>query len=69
METFRADDPVTLAQYAQENNLLDKSVWKWANQYLKDKKKTNVLMRRAMSSRNKTSREKYQFGVKVPRTV
>jgi hypothetical protein len=39
MEIIRKDDPVTLAKYADENNLTTQSMWKWTHRYVKNKKK------------------------------
>ena len=35
----KADDPVTVAKYAEENGLVDKPYWKWAKRYIKNKTK------------------------------
>ena len=34
MQVIREDDPITLANYAKEYELLDKSKWKWTKRYL-----------------------------------
>ena len=39
LNNMKADDPVTVAQYVEKKGFVDKSCWKWANQYLKNKKK------------------------------
>ena len=67
MEIMKKDDPVTLAKYAEENHLLNKSAWKWANRYVKNKKKV-IRISRLMASKRKTG-TKYQFGYRVPRTI
>ena len=36
LEIIKEDDPVTLAEYAQRNELQDRAAWKWVKRYLKD---------------------------------
>ena len=35
---IRKDDPVTIAEYAKENNLLNTRGWKWARKIAKNEK-------------------------------
>jgi len=37
MDAIKKDDPVTLAKYAEEHDLLEKTAWKWAARYMKRK--------------------------------
>ena len=70
MEVIKKDDPVTLAQYADEKNLTDTPTWEWAKQYLRNRKQWNRLLKQAHLNKKRTGRAiKYQFGVKIPRTV
>jgi hypothetical protein len=69
LDTIKKEDPVTLAQYARENRLLDKSMWMWAKRYVKDKAKIARSIRRLKASKRKTRGIRYQFGVRVPRTL
>jgi hypothetical protein len=34
IEIIKEDDSVTLAEYARDNDLLNKAKWKWADRYL-----------------------------------
>ncbi len=68
MEVIRKDDPVTLAKYAEDQNLTDKAIWKWAKGYVKNKKVYNRMKRNLMRAKTK-QRVKYQFGVKVPGSI
>ena len=68
METIKKDDPVTLAGYAAKNNLLEKSIWKWAKRYVKNAKKFKRVLRDARLMKKRTGKAtKYQFGQRVPR--
>ncbi len=69
MEVIKIDDPVTVANYAKENNLLNKSIWKWINKYCKNNKKFNRMYRQAVLQKKKSQTVKYKFGVRIPRTV
>ena len=69
MEVIEQDDPVTLAQYGQKKNLLHMSKWKWTNRFIKKKKKFGRLKRQMMSARRKSKGPKYQFGIRVPRSL
>ena len=63
---MRHDDPVTLAKYAKENDLLNTPGWKRLKHYVKSAKamKRNLKQVRIFAARTKL---KYKFGVKVPR--
>jgi hypothetical protein len=64
------DDPVTLAKYAEDNNLLDTPGWKQLNRIARSKKKIQRMLKQANLSSNKRSKGPiYQFGVQVPRNV
>ena len=39
LNTMKADDPVTIYKYAERKGLINQPYWKWANHYLKNKKK------------------------------
>jgi hypothetical protein len=69
MEIIRKDDPVTLAKYANKNNLTTQSTWKWTHRYIKNKKKLSRMYRKAMMFKKKSFGIRFQFGVCVPRTV
>ena len=43
MEMIKKDDPITLAKCAQENQLLDQSIWNWAKCYVKKERKLKRL--------------------------
>jgi len=66
LSTLATDDPVFMAQYALDNDLLSTPGWKRFRRYGKSKKKMNRLVRQ---SKLKSKREGpiIKFGVKVPR--
>ena len=68
IQVIRKDDPITLANYAKEYGLLDKSKWKQTKRYLTLNKTSQRKI--AQIYAKKTSHGKrYKFGVRVPRTV
>ena len=70
MEVIKKDDPITLAKYAKEQNLLDYSIWKWARSYSKNEKKYKRLLKQARLMKKRTGKAiKYQFGIRVPRNI
>jgi hypothetical protein len=64
--TIAADDPVTCAKYARENNLLDTEGWKQFRQLAKNEKKLKQMINQA---KLKSYRRDpfWKFGVIVPR--
>ena len=44
---MQQDDPVILAKYSQENNLLDEPGWKKLLQYVKSSKSLNINLKQA----------------------
>ena len=44
MEVIKKDHPVTLAEYAYDNELTDKTVWKWGKRFSKNIKKLNRMV-------------------------
>ena len=69
MENIKKDDPVTLAKYAENRELLEQSMWKWARRYVKNQKKFIRMMRQLMAAKRKARGIKYQFGVRVPNSI
>ena len=69
MDAIKKDDPVTLAKYAEEHDLPEKTAWKWAAQYVKRKTRFARMFRQMMKSKQKAQNVKYQFGIGVPRTL
>lgn len=69
MEVIKKDDPATLAKYAYDNDLTDKTVWKWAKRYSKNIKKLKRMVRNLRASKRSSRGIKYQFGVRVPRNI
>ena len=63
---MRQDDPVTLAKYGQENNLLDEPGWKRLRRYVKTAKRLNRNLKQARMFATRTAQH-YKFVVKVPR--
>jgi len=69
MEIIKKDDPISVAMYAQKKNLLEQAMWRWAGHYIKNKKRMNNMYRQMMASKRKKTGPKYQFGVRVPRSI
>ena len=62
------DDPVTLAAYAKEHNLVDTPGWKFLRRYThRAKHLRRMLNQTRRQSKNNSPR--YKFGVQVPRNV
>ena len=60
------DDPITCAEYADNNKLLDTHGWKSLRKYVKNKKKLDHLLKQAKLKW--LCREPiYKFGICVPR--
>ena len=60
-------DPVTLAKYASDNDLLGLDGWKRFRKYAKSKKKLSRLLRQVRLHTAKTA-IRIKFGVRIPRT-
>ena len=66
LNTMKADDPVTISKCVEKNGLIDQPYWKWANRYLKNKKKLLHLSRQVFLAKQRKE-PVYKFGVQVPR--
>ena len=66
IQILRQDDPVTLAKYGSEHDLLDQPGWKRLKRYVRSAKimKRNLKQARMYAARTVV---RYKFGVKVPR--
>jgi hypothetical protein len=67
LDQVRKDDPVTVAKYAVDNNLLDTDGWKSLRRIAKNQKKLDRMLRQS----NLASMRRgpfYMFGVQVPRS-
>ena len=66
LKTFAKDDPISVAEYAHANGLLETPGWKHLRHIVKNQKKFGRLVKQA---RLKSIRRApiYQFGVQVPR--
>ena len=60
-------DPVTLARYAHDHDLLNKPGWKFLRQTAKRNRFVNVIMN-AIKRRGMANQVQYKFGVCIPRT-
>ena len=67
LKLFIKDDPVTVAEYAHANGLLDTPGWKHLRHIVKNQKKYGRLLKQA---KLKSYRREpiYMFGIRVPRT-
>ena len=64
------DDPVSVASYAAENNLIDTTGWKRVKHIAKNQKKLQRMVNQARLCHNSGRNAKtimYSFGIKVPR--
>ena len=61
-----ADDPITLALYAKENNLLNVPGWKSLKKHARREKKLIRLINQVKLRSFRTS-PKYQYGFQVPK--
>ena len=66
LTNMKKADPITLATYAKENNLLNKKGWKWAKKIKIDAAKLIRLAKRVCKA--KRNDPKYMFGIKVPQS-
>ena len=62
------DDPVTLAKYAKQNNLLDTPGWKFLHRIVRHAKQLQLMVNQA-HLQSKKNTVQYKFGVRVPRNV
>ena len=60
------DDPITVAQYAQEKGLLDCDGWKRLKRYTRRKKKFDRQVKAAKTQAARDAKQ-YKFGVQIPR--
>ena len=66
LSEFWRNDPMTVAIYAKEHQLLEVPGWKRFKSYIQSKKKVNQLRMQAKMSAKRHSIQ-YKFGVQVPR--
>ena len=69
MEFIKKDDPVTLENYAYDNSLTDKAIWKLAKRYLNNATKLKRMVHNLKASNRILRSIKYQFGVLVLRNI
>ena len=74
LSVMRESDPLTLARYAEENNLLETRGWKWAKEkereikhYIRNVTGETQKNETKKKRKFKKSLPKYKFGVQVPR--
>ena len=66
LNTMKADDPVTFSKYVEKNGLINQPYWKWANHYLKSKKKFLHLSIQVFLAKQRKG-PVYKFSVLVPK--
>ena len=66
LRAISADDPVTCADYARRNNLLDTEGWRHLKRYGKNAKKLTRLLNQA-KLRSYRETKKYKYGFEVPK--
>jgi hypothetical protein len=62
------DDPVTLAIYAQQHDLLDTPGWKHVKRFLPNNTAASILIHKSVTSHQPPT-PIYQFGIEVPKNV
>jgi hypothetical protein len=67
LKIIAADDPVSCAIYARENDLLDKPGWKRLKQIAKQAKTFTRMVNQA-KLRSYNTAPRYKYGFEVPRT-
>ena len=67
LDLIASDDPVTGAEYALKNNLLDQIGWKRFRRFAKNEKKMQRMINQAKLRRYRQD-PFWKFGVMVPRT-
>ena len=67
LDLIASDDPLTCAEYAKQNNLIDTPGWKRFCRYAKSEKKLQRLINQA-KLKNYRRDIFWKFGVEVPRT-
>ena len=63
---MRRDDPMYLAKYIRDNDLLDKPGWRHLCCYINDTNKTNRLLK-AVKAKQRWNIVKTTFGMEIPR--
>ena len=66
LNSIKASDPVTLALYAKENNLLDTDGWKGLRRHAKGTKKMMRIIKQ-IKLRSFRTAPRYQYGFQVPK--
>ena len=69
MEIIKIDDPVTLAKYADDKKLTNQAMWKWTHRYLRRPPHFQRLYKQAILRKKRTNTVKFQFGIRVPRSL
>ena len=68
LHIIKETDPVTVAEYGSDRNLVGKSGWRWARDYLPDGRTFNLLCKILKLNRKRlNSGTRYMFGVAIPR--
>ena len=68
LEVFKIDDPISVATYARKEKLLDMPTWKWCKKYIEKRRLFTSMTRHIFTAKGKAT-TRYQFGVRVPKSV
>ena len=66
MEVIRKDDPIALASYAKEKDLVYSPGWRWARKLVKNERTFSRMLK--LLTGQKRHAPKYKFGIQVPRS-
>ena len=67
MEVIKKDNPVKLSKYSVEKGQIDKTHCMWAKGYTRNTNTLHVMYCNLLKTKRKVKREKFQFGIRVPR--
>ena len=68
LSVIKKDDPISVAEYVKEKDIVHQPHWKWALKYIKNPKRFLRLTKQIFLTKKKNG-PKYKFGVRVPRNI
>jgi len=67
-KSIKETDPITLAKYAHNKNMINTPGWKWCKRYSKNPRKF-INLSHIFNQQKSKKNKKYKFGVEVPRNL